>query len=82
MDDSQIFGMIMLAVGVMLYFLPLLVANSRGREGQVWIGFANLILGWTIIGWIVLLVIAFTGDSKKDREYKERMLAAAERQSR
>lgn len=74
MEQSDIMFMVMLAAGVMLYFLPLLVANSRGRDGQVWIGLSNLLFGWTVIGWFVLLIIAFTGEGKKDREHREKMI--------
>lgn len=43
-----------------LYMLPWAIAASRGKANQ-WSVFAvNLLLGWTIIGWIVALVLSLT----------------------
>ena len=41
------------------YFLPWAVAESRGTSNSVLIGVVNFLLGWTIIGWVVALVMAF-----------------------
>lgn len=46
-----------------LYFLPTIVALSRHhQEGMVLI--LNLFLGWTGIGWVISLAIAFGSESK------------------
>lgn len=79
MEGPEVMGLILGAVGVMLYFLPLIVANSRGRQGQVMIGLGNFLLGWTVIGWIVLLVVAFTGEGKAERQHREQLSRLAER---
>ncbi|MFT4109448.1 superinfection immunity protein [Propionicimonas sp.] len=43
-----------------LYMLPWAVAASRGKANQ-WSVFAvNLLLGWTVVGWIVALVMSCT----------------------
>ena len=40
-----------------LYFLPTIIAAVRGRQlGSV--GVINLLLGWTVIGWVIALAIA------------------------
>jgi hypothetical protein len=40
------------------YFLPLAIAESRGKSNSLAIGPVNFLLGWTVIGWIVALVMA------------------------
>jgi hypothetical protein len=40
------------------YFLPWAIAASRGKANAGAIGILNLLLGWTIIGWVVALIMA------------------------
>jgi len=44
------------AVLLSVYFLPSIVAYSRGHYNATSIAMTNLLLGWTGIGWIVALV--------------------------
>ncbi|WP_449386034.1 superinfection immunity protein [Cellulomonas soli] len=46
------------AVLTVAYMLPWAIAASRGRSNQGTIGILNLLLGWSLIGWIVTLVMA------------------------
>lgn len=41
-----------------LYFAPWLIACLRGRAGAGYIGFWNLFTGWSIIGWVIALILA------------------------
>ncbi|MAY97669.1 MAG: hypothetical protein CMH84_14200 [Nocardioides sp.] len=41
--------------------LPWAVAMSRGTRNRASVGWINFLLGWTIIGWIVALVMASVG---------------------
>ena len=43
-----------------LYLLPWAIAASRGKANQWTVFTVNLLLGWTIVGWIVALVMACT----------------------
>lgn len=47
---------IMLAVMVAAYFLPGLIAYMRGHHNAASIMLLNLLLGWTLLGWIGALV--------------------------
>jgi hypothetical protein len=38
--------------------LPWAIAATRGKSNQAAIGLLNLLLGWTLIGWVVALVMA------------------------
>jgi hypothetical protein len=51
-------AVIVLCVLVLAYFLPTIVASFRHRPNQGGIFIVNLLLGWSVIGWIVALVMA------------------------
>lgn len=53
----------MLIAGFLIYFLPSIVALTRGHFSAGAIFLLNLLLGWTLIGWIVALVWSATGDT-------------------
>jgi len=42
------------------YWLPLIVAVKRHHPNRGAIGILTFFLGWTMIGWVVALVWAFT----------------------
>lgn len=48
---------------LMLYFLPAAIAKSKHRSNVAAIFALNLLLGWTLVGWVIALVWALT-DSK------------------
>lgn len=47
-----------------LYFLPFTVAYARRHNCAKTVFLMNLLLGWTGLGWIILLVWAFAGKKK------------------
>ncbi|MFA7266333.1 MAG: superinfection immunity protein [Candidatus Nanopelagicales bacterium] len=53
------------AVLTALYMLPWAIAATRGKANAGTIGVINLLLGWTIIGYIVALVLALTPHGTK-----------------
>lgn len=40
----------------LLYFLPTVIAFARGHHQKVAISLLNLLLGWSVIGWVGALV--------------------------
>lgn len=40
------------------YLFPWAVATTRGKANADAIGFLNLALGWTVVGWVVALGLA------------------------
>ncbi len=40
------------------YLLPWAIAATRGKSNSLAVGLVNFLLGWTVIGWIVALVMA------------------------
>lgn len=47
---------------LLAYFAPVLIALVRGHRFSAAIGAVNLLLGWTVVGWIVALVWAVNKD--------------------
>jgi len=47
-----------------LYFLPTIVANARKNTNSQVIFVLNLLLGWTILGWIGAMIWAFSSTAK------------------
>ena len=48
--------------GTLMYFLPSLVGLARGKRDLLAIFLLNLVLGWTVIGWVVALIWAAKAD--------------------
>lgn len=46
-----------------IYFFPTFVASRRRHNNTVAIGVLNLLLGWTVLGWIIALVWSLTADT-------------------
>lgn len=57
--------LLLIVVGFFFYFLPALVASNRKNPNTTAIFVLNLLLGWSLIGWVVALVWAFSGESRK-----------------
>lgn len=47
-----------IAVCTLGYMLPWAIAATRGKSNAGAIGWINLLLGWSVIGWIIALVMA------------------------
>ena len=59
---------VLLIVGVLLYFVPFVVAVQRDHNQRTAIGVLNLLLGWTFVGWVVALVWALIVTPKADEK--------------
>lgn len=58
---------IILAISIP-YFLPWILALLRGTRSNVGIFFLNLLLGWTMIGWVVALIWAIAAERKSNAQ--------------
>lgn len=56
-------ALFVLGTTIAIYMLPWIVAIMRHKRNTGAIFLANLFLGWTLIGWVVSLVWAFTHDT-------------------
>lgn len=57
--ESILGGMIGFSIVCLFYFLPALVAYLRKHPSYTSIILVNFLLGWTGLGWIILLFYAF-----------------------
>ena len=69
-DLYALFGLIIFAVlllfSVFFYFLPVIIGQHRGMVSLRGLFFVNLLLGWTVLGWIFCLFWSFFGRRKDD----------------
>lgn len=61
MTAVAIFFLVICAV---FYFLPSAVAYQNKKDDIVAIVILNIFLGWSVIGWVLALVWAFTKNKK------------------
>lgn len=59
---ETIFEIIVLIVVLMIYMLPSILVFFRKKSNWLLITVINILLGWTFIGWVVLMMEAFTSD--------------------
>lgn len=51
---------IVVAVLTLGYMLPWMIAALRGKSNAWGVFAVNLLLGWTVIGWVIALVMSCT----------------------
>ena len=61
-------GVAILILLVVFHFLPTMIALLRGHHNGFAIFLTNLLLGWTVIGWIVALIWSCTAAERRWRE--------------
>jgi hypothetical protein len=47
-----------------MYFIPTFIADFRRHRNFNAICIANIILGWTVIGWVGTLIWSFTNNTE------------------
>lgn len=47
---------VLLIIGLVVYFLPWIIAYRRDHHQCNSIALLNLFLGWTFLGWVIALV--------------------------
>ena len=62
--DVMTLGTLLLILLAFAYFLPSIMAYSRGHQNTGMIFLVNLLRGWTVFGWIGALVWAATAVEK------------------
>ncbi len=54
----EIFGILFFIILVALYFIPFIIAIIRRINNSMPVFFLNLFLGWTVVGFFVLIFYA------------------------
>jgi hypothetical protein len=63
---SASFGVVVWLVIVAVYFLPSIVAKNRLVRNFAQIFILNLFLGWSFVGWVIALIMAFKPVDPRD----------------
>ncbi|HHM5667163.1 superinfection immunity protein [Pseudomonas aeruginosa] len=66
--SSLLLGFVLLAGGVVLYFLPAVIAENRKHHNKGAITVLNLLLGWTFVGWVAALVWAASATRESESD--------------
>jgi len=61
---------IILSLLTACYLLPTTIALIRRRDNTLAIFLVNLLLGWTVLGWLITLVWSFTLSEPDNRVVK------------
>ena len=56
-------GTLIILVLMFLYLVPTFIAAARHTQNRIMIFNVNLLIGWTLIGWIVALVWSLSRDA-------------------
>ena len=57
---------ILLMVVLLLYLLPTLIAYGREHSRRQLVAIANILVGWTLIGWILVFLWAALGHVEEE----------------
>ena len=52
-------------LGLVVYFLPIIIGAVRHTKSIVGIILLNVLAGWTFIGWVIALIWALVGTTEK-----------------
>ena len=55
--------LMLILMGIMLYFIPTIIAILKKKPNKLAISALNFFLGWSIIGWVVALVWSLSNNS-------------------
>jgi hypothetical protein len=55
-------------VGAIIYFLPSVIGWKKKKSDAILL--LNILLGWTLIGWVVALVWALAADPEQQQQSK------------
>lgn len=58
----EILSVIVLIMMIAAYFAPTIVAISSDHKNTASISIVNVLLGWTLLGWVIALAWAFKKD--------------------
>lgn len=76
---SALLGLIALAAILALYFTPTIVAISRKINKPAGVIAVNVLLGWTLIGWVAALVMAFSMETATDYQLRTQAMMTVAR---
>lgn len=73
LNSPEIFTIMFFAALLALSFLPTLIAWQGGKKVLA-VFLINLFLGWSILGWLVALILAICSEKKEVIEMRQKVL--------
>lgn len=77
LGEQAIASLMAVAGAVLLYFLPWLIARTRRHHNTTAIGLVNLLLGWTVAGWIYALIWSVMNPPPREKQHHPTRLVIA-----
>ena len=65
--SGAIGGLFILTIILGLYFVPGILATARHSKNAAAVWVIDIFLGWTMVGWVVALAMAF-GETREEAE--------------
>ncbi len=60
-NNAKIATVVFVVTSIALYFAPTYIAQGRQHASRIGITVLNVLLGWTVLGWVISLVWAYSG---------------------
>ena len=70
---AQVVAFAVITFGLLIYLAPAIVALKRGASGSGIIFVLNVLIGWTVLGWMAMLVWAAAGDAHPAEAYRRHL---------
>lgn len=64
-------GVLLIGISIFLYFLPTIIADNNKHTALVGILIVNIIAGWTLFGWVICLIWAYSQNKKDSLPIRE-----------
>ena len=58
----MIYMWLLMVIAIALYFMPTIISGYRHHSSLFAIVLLNVIIGWTMLGWLILLIWVCFGD--------------------
>ncbi len=63
MELLGVFFLPFFGFGLVMYFIPSIIALAKSKPNTLTIFLINFFLGWSLIGWVVALVMAVRNEA-------------------
>jgi hypothetical protein len=62
---SDFIAVFIAVISIFVYFLPAFIAHGSAKYTAKLISLINLLIGWTVIGWFIVLFWALSPDTER-----------------
>ena len=65
-------GIAFAIIGILIYVTPSIIAVKLRQPNKGTVALVNLLLGWTVFGWIAAFILSLTGPAKEEGSHADR----------